>query len=503
MIQILTRSIGILFLVSFIAYPSIAQEEPKPLELTVEGAILMALENNSAFKIQLMNPELKMSQEEIERSAFDLGISDTISTSESKDSSGDSSDRSSNDLQITKPLTTGGDISLGLTTNRANSTTNGQYSSKIGLSISHDLLKGAGTDIVLANLNKARLTTKSSKYELQAYAETLVSQIENTYWDYALAEKQLKIYEDSLALAQQQLDETNVFIEVGKFAEIERIASEAEVASRKEALINAKSNIEKTRLKLLQLLNPPGVDLLNQKIIIKDEFAIPASDMGELNPHIDTALQRRPDLNQARLLLKRNELDVMVTHNGLLPNMQFFINLGWTGYADSFTDSISSIGGDGSDFQVGVRYSQTIGNRNSNERYKQTLISREQSLESFDNLIQLAKLDVAQAWIELNRASEQIIATAASRKLQEEKLRAETEKYKVGRSTSLAVAQVQRDLLSSQIGEIQALANYRKAQVDLLRLESTLLEHYGISFLDDLTNESDPPELAIPTAIKE
>jgi outer membrane protein len=486
-----------------VAYPSIAQEESKPLELTVSDAIRMALENNSAFKVQLLNPELKMSQEEMERSAFDLGISDTLSTSESEDSSGDSSNRISNDLQITKPLTTGGDVSLGLTSNRANSTTTGNYSSNIGLSISHNLLKGAGTDVVLANLNKARLTTKSSKYELQAYAETLVSQIENTYWDYALAEKQLKIYEDSLALAQRQLDETNVLIEVGKVAEIEKIASEAEVASRNEALINAKSNIEKTRLKLLQLLNPPGADLLTQKIVIKDEFGIPSIEMGELNPHIETALLRRPDLNQARLQLQRNELDVMVTHNGLLPNMQFFINLGWTGYADSFTDTLGSIGGDGDDFQVGLKYSQTIGNRDSSERYKQTMIGREQSLKSFDNLIQLAKLDVAQAWIELNRASEQIIATAASRKLQEEKLRAETEKYKVGKSTSLLVAQVQRDLLSSQIGEIQALANYRKAMVDLLRLESTLLEHYGISFLDDLTSEADPPELTIPVDIKE
>jgi outer membrane protein TolC len=76
---------------------------------------------------------------------------------------------------------------------------------------------------------------------------------------------------------------------------------------------------------------------------------------------------------------------------------------------------------------------------------------------------------------------EQITATAATRKFQEEKLRVETEKFRVGKSTSLLVAQAQRDLVVSQIAEIRAVANYFKALVALYRLEGSLLPRRGLS----------------------
>ena len=61
---------------------------------------------------------------------------------------------------------------------------------------------------------------------------------------------------------------------------------------------------------------------------------------------------------------------------------------------------------------------------------------------------------------------------------------AETEKYRVGKSTSLLVAQAQRDLLSAQIAEIEAIANYEKAVIGLLKAEGTLLDWHGISLFE-------------------
>ncbi|MCK4768557.1 MAG: TolC family protein, partial [Desulfobacula sp.] len=83
-------------------------------------------------------------------------------------------------------------------------------------------------------------------------------------------------------------------------------------------------------------------------------------------------------------------------------------------------------------------------------------------------------------YIEVNRTKEQISASTATRKFQEEKLRIETEKFRVGRSTNLFVAQVQRDFLASRIGEVKAVVNYLKAIVDFYRLEGSLLERRGI-----------------------
>lgn len=80
--------------------------------------------------------------------------------------------------------------------------------------------------------------------------------MEETYWDYALMQRQIEIYLESLRLAQQQKNEVEEMIRIGYLAESELAAAEAEIALRREGLINARSSMEKTRLRLLSLLNP-------------------------------------------------------------------------------------------------------------------------------------------------------------------------------------------------------------------------------------------------------
>ena len=58
--------------------------------------------------------------------------------------------------------------------------------------------------------------------------------------------------------------------------------------------------------------------------------------------------------------------------------------------------------------------------------------------------------------------------------------RAETEKFRVGKSTSLLVAQAQRDLLASQINQVQAVVAYLKSLINLHLQEGALLERRGI-----------------------
>ena len=103
-----------------------------------------------------------------------------------------------------------------------------------------------------------------------------------------------------------------------------------------------------------------------------------------------------------------------------------------------------------------------------------------QEKEAIENIEQLVAVDVRVAYIEVNRAKEQIAATEATRAFQEEKARIEAEKFRVGKSTSLLVAQAQRDLLSSRITEVEATINYLKALIELFSLEGSLLERRGI-----------------------
>ena len=68
-----------------------------------------------------------------------------------------------------------------------------------------------------------------------------------------------------------------------------------------------------------------------------------------------------------------------------------------------------------------------------------------------------------------------------TRQFSEETLRVETEKLRVGKSTSLLVAQAQRDLLINKIAEVEALANYIKALINLYHQDGSLLERRNIA----------------------
>ena len=106
-------------------------------------------------------------------------------------------------------------------------------------------------------------------------------------------------------------------------------------------------------------------------------------------------------------------------------------------------------------------------------------------METLKNLESLAQYEIRAAFLEVKRAKEQIPATKASRILQEEKLKVEKEKFRVGRSTPYLVSQAQRDLLKSRIDEIDALVQYRNAVTDLLYKEGALLMKQGILLPDE------------------
>jgi outer membrane protein TolC len=174
-----------------------------PLDLTVNDAILMALENNREFLIDRMNPAIRKTREEIESSAFDTTVTadagasrsrtekDTTNSGGYTNSVSRSTDASAG---LSKRFASGTDVSLELSTVRTlSSMYSDEHRSRAGLTFTQALLQGAGTDVNLARLRQARIDTLVSRYELRGFAESLVANIETTYWDYILAQRNIEI----------------------------------------------------------------------------------------------------------------------------------------------------------------------------------------------------------------------------------------------------------------------------------------------------------------------
>lgn len=459
--------------------------ETDPLTVSIDEAILLTLENNNEFQSQRLVPDIRKTAEVEQQAEFDpsLSMDFTKSRDVEKTDTDPETTTDSLDTQITlsTPLPTGTEVKLGLSSTVTESSDSDKQSRTRGeLTITQALLEGFGLDVNLASVRQARIDTLVSHFELRGAAEALVAEVETTCWDLLLAQQRIAIFNDSLKLAEDQLQETRQRIAIGKLAAVELYASEAEVALRREDLIDARSSLALTRLKLQGLLNLPGENKWDQKIIITDAITVPTVTLDDPATHVKIGMKWRPERHQAHLEMRRGDLEIVKTKNGLLPVLDFFITLAKNGYADSFTNSIDDLDGDSYDIMSGLHFTYPFRNRGAEARHNRAGINRQLAQIAFDNLSKLVEIDIRSALIEVNRMKEQITATAATRKLQEESLKGETEKFRVGKSTALLVAQAQRDFIVSQIAEVEAVVNYLKSLTELYKHEGSLLARRGI-----------------------
>jgi outer membrane protein TolC len=463
-----------------------------PLKVTIGEAILLSLENNRSLMVERLNPSIVQTFEDQQRAVFDPETNAEVTAgrvegerlaragSETEDFTNDAAEGI---ISVEQFFPTGTTVALEGSSRMDDSSLyqDSFYSTRLGMTVTQALLRGYGTDVNLARLRQARLDTRLSEYELRGFSEFLVAEVERTYWDYALAMRQIEIVEESLKVARQQLNETKELIAVGRLAKAELAAVQAEVAAQEQALIEARANRDSTRLLFLRLLNPPGSGLWQREVDLIYQPTLPKIKLEDVELHVAVSMRMRPILNQARLEILRDDLELIQTRNGLLPIMDLFITLGKSGYANSFGESVRELDKDSYDALASIRFNYPVFNREAKARHQRALLNREQAQKALENLSQLVEVDVRSAYIEVNRAKQQIVASSATRKFNEENFRAESEKLRVGKSTSFLVAQAQRDLLVSRIAEVQALANYLKALIDLYRQDGSLLARRGIT----------------------
>lgn len=446
--------------------------------LRLEDAVLMALQNNRELEVQRLQPAIVKTAEQVERAAFDPVLSGAAATT--RDSGSNETTVTAASLAASQQLPTGTRLEAEVAGSRQREAAPGPEAAGAALTLTQSLLQGRPLAANLASLRQARLDTAISEYELRGFAESLVAEVEVEYWNNVLARRRLLIDEEALRVTERQLEEIDHRIRVGGLPETERASAQAEVALRHEALINARSAVDLSALRLRRLIEPAALAAGGLNPAPATEPSEPAGGLEPLAIHLQAALRRRPDLNQARLQVQRGDLELVKTRNGLLPRLDLFVRLGDTGYARSFDGAVNDIDGRDPEYSVGVKFAFPPVNREARALQRRAELTREQAESALENLQDLVRVDVESAYIEVLRTREQMSATAITRQFQEEKLRAEQVKFRVGRSTSLLVAQAQQDLVNSQVAEVLSRIARLQSLIRLYRLEGTLLERRGL-----------------------
>ncbi|MDR3011796.1 MAG: TolC family protein, partial [Chitinispirillales bacterium] len=184
----------------------------------------------------------------------------------------------------------------------------------------------------------------------------------------------------------------------------------------------------------------------------------------------------------AAMQAQKGELDLVQTRNGLLPRLDFFVSLQGNTPSETFPGALTPGDGITSVVSGGLILQFPIRNITATERHRRTLYSVEQQRLSIGNLERLIDYEIRSAHIEVLRAQRQIETARVVSELQLQKLEAEQQKMSAGKSTSYAVLQVQRDVVSANLDEAQARTVYISALISLYTRDGTFLRRRGIEF---------------------
>jgi outer membrane protein TolC len=459
-------------------------EPAQELTLSVEQTVMLTLAHNQDLKTRQLAPVIAGAFEQMEKGRYDPELFAQIGVSKQAVSSSDSGDLAVDaaaGIRKASPLGTTFGLETGLEQDRASRITDTDKA-RITLSVTQALLQGAGPAGGLVTIRQSELETRASIHELTAYVQALVAETEIAYWQYVLARQEHAIVERSLAVSRKQRTDVQHQIDVGLLPRNEQAAVQSEVARREQALIESANQVEAYRMTLLHLMNPGSTGYLDRRVVPASDPVIDPDPVTDIDDRTALAIKMRPDLAEARLRLQQQRLETIVTRNGLLPRLDFFMDLGFAGFSRRSSDAFRSLDNGDIELFAGLSLSRFVGNRPARARHQAAMATRQQSMKALENLEQSIHLDVRLAVNEIERARQQIHASRVTRRSEEQTVQAEIERFNVGAGTALLVAQAQRDLLVSQIAEVRAVIQYRIALIRLFLAEGSLLARRGIVF---------------------
>lgn len=363
--------------------------------------------------------------------------------------------------------------------------------------VSQPLLNGFGR---AQNARAIRVAKNNRQISGQTFAQRvmdIVSQVKTAYWELIFAREDVKVKEQSLALAEKLYNDNKRQVEIGTLAPIEVVRAEAEVARTRQDLIVSQTNSLQQQIRMKDLLtkNPTDALLALAEIVPTDLPGIP--DVPEVIPvqdAIQIAMGKRPEVISAQLDLKNRGLESKAARQALLPGVEVYAFYGGNGLAGRApllpeasgpSQSITRAWqGDFPDYAFGLNISLPIKNRVAQADAARAEIAQRQAETRYQRTVNTVIVEVRNAQIALVQDRARIDAAIKSRILAQQTLDAEQKKFQLGASTIFLVIQAQRDLAQARSVEVRVMVDFKNAEVSFDRALGRTLERSNVT-LDD------------------
>ncbi|HXS78515.1 MAG TPA: TolC family protein [Terracidiphilus sp.] len=387
-----------------------------------------------------------------------------------------------------------------------------ELNSTFKATVTQHLLQGAGIWInkrfMYQAINDRRITDSSFRQQI-LYT---VNQVEGIYWGLVSAYEDVASKERALAQSTKLSEDTHKQLEIGTMAPLDVVQADSTVQTDKQALTASQNtlNYQQQIIKQAIARNLNDQKLATAPVVPTDRIKIDPIDEEKqpIEDLVRDAFKNRPELEQAALTLRNDEITLRGAKHGLLPALDVFgfygsAALGGSqspsavnfrtglpydpgtfpanGYGTVLTNLFNSSAPD-----KGMGFSMTIPIRNREAQATQSraLMEYRQAELRLAQLYTQIRMQVVNAQFALTNDRAQVQASLAARDYAQQSLDAEQKKLHLGASTTANVLQQERNLATAEANLIAANATFATARASLYQVLATTLQHYGINLGD-------------------
>ncbi len=490
----------------------------RPQELiTLQSAIDQALQANLGLSVSRYDPFIARDNLTVAEAEFDPRLSSSLRANERtsplaatnlETAVGNTKPFSTSQvlrLEAQQKVATGATIGLGTSINRATSNSsrnliNPDITSEIALNVRQPLLRGAGSEVNLAQIAKGRLAVAQSELQVRREVLDVIADAEISYWNLAtaLARKELRI--SNLALASKLLEENRERERLGLATRLEVLQAEANVAAQTEQIILAEESIENAQDVLRVIL---GVIPMGDEPYLEVE-ALPTTtpELPDFQDALRASLAQDMDTQIQYEIIEQRKVDRMVARDNTRPSLDVVAGAGVLGRSDLFGSSYrSSVEAEGHFWSAGLELSFPWGMRADKARYRTSERTVQRETTRLASIQQILLQRLRSAWRAVAAGRERTSTTQASLALNEESFARQLARYDAGASSFRDVLEAQRDLDQARLSHLEATSDLVRAKVQLTRLDGSLLQRHNFTWeeVDALT--SPPPITATPLPV--
>ena len=364
-----------------------------------------------------------------------------------------------------------------------------EYESFAGIQVTQPLLKDFGPDAALAGIRVARSEKNLAGLTWRLRVEKLVADISKAYLDLLFAKEDILIKEATLAEATTLLGENRKKVEQGVGSELDVNQAAAAAAFREEELIASQQFYRERRNVLARELvgdvdieNPPRFRPL-------DALTVPRDEITDRSALARRALETRTEYEQLTEQVRKQDIRILYAKNQSYPRLDLVGSFGANGLGDDVGGAL----GDAFDYghpkwSVGVKLSIPLGGRLGRAQLQQARLEKEQLLLNLKQteIDIVLQVDTALSRVETSR--ERLRVTQRSIASAESTLTGEKRRLQEGVGVNLQVLEAQRDLYAARSRHLAAIADYRKALIDLWLTTGQLLERHRVVLATDATS---------------